>query len=71
VRSSSTQGTKSHTNLCAKFDWRSNTWDDEADVWIAISEDIPLALESDSLDTLMNRVRLAAPEIIELNHGYK
>jgi len=46
------------------------TWDDEANVWIAISNDIPLALESDSLDTLMSRVRLAAPEIIELNHSY-
>ena len=42
-------------------------WDDEANVWIAVCDDIPLALESASLDELINRVRVAAPEIIELN----
>ena len=42
-------------------------WDDEANVWVAICDDIPLALESESLDELINRVRVAAPEIIELN----
>lgn len=44
------------------------TWDDEADVWIAQSDDIPgLVLESGSLDALIERVRFAAPELIELN----
>ena len=43
-------------------------WDDEAEVWIAICDDIPLTLESESLDDLINRVRLAAPEIIKLNN---
>ena len=43
------------------------TWDDEANVWVAVCDDIPLALESASLDELINRVRIAAPEIIELN----
>ena len=44
------------------------TWDNEADVWIAQSDDIPgLVLESVSLDTLIARVRLAAPELMELN----
>ena len=42
-------------------------WDEEANVWIAICDEIPLALESESLDELINRVRQAAPEIIELN----
>ena len=46
------------------------TWDDEADVWIAISDDIPLALEHSSFDTLIERVRLAAPELLELNYNY-
>ncbi len=42
--------------------------DDEASVWIAVSDDIPgLVLESDSLDKLVYRVRLAAPELLELN----
>lgn len=44
-------------------------WDDEADVWVAISDDIPLALESGSFDALIERVKIAAPEILALNHG--
>ena len=43
------------------------TWDDEASVWIAENNDIPIALESDSLDKLIERVKLAAPELLELN----
>ncbi len=44
------------------------SWDEEAGVWIAQSDDIPgLVLESGSLDALMERVRYAAPELIELN----
>ena len=42
-------------------------WDEEANVWIAICDEIPLTLESESLDELISRVRQAAPEIIELN----
>ena len=44
------------------------SWDDEAHVWIASCDDIPLALEDGSLDKLMYRVKLAAPELIEMNH---
>ncbi len=44
------------------------TWDTEASVWIATSEDIPgLVLESGSFDALVERVRFAALELIELN----
>ena len=44
------------------------SWDDEAGVWIAQSDDIPgLVLEGGSLDALIERVRFAAPELIELN----
>ena len=44
------------------------SWDSEADVWIAVSDDIPgLVLESGSLDALMERVRFAVPELLELN----
>ncbi len=44
------------------------TWDSEASVWIATSKDIPgLALESGSFDALLERVRYAAPELLELN----
>jgi hypothetical protein len=43
------------------------TWDDEARVWVAVNDEIPLALESGSLDVLMERVRYAAPEVLEAN----
>lgn len=47
-------------------------WDDEAYVWIATSDEIPgLALESGSLDALIERVRYAAPELVEMNHFSK
>lgn len=43
-------------------------WDNEASVWVATSEDVPgLALESGSLDALMERVRFALPELLALN----
>jgi DNA-binding NarL/FixJ family response regulator len=45
------------------------TWDDEARVWIATSEDVPgLILESGSADVLMERVRHAVPELLELSN---
>ena len=44
------------------------SWDNEADVWVAQSDDIPgLILESGSFDALIERVRFAIPELIELN----
>ena len=44
------------------------TWDEEASVWVATSPDVTgLVLESESLDTLMNRVKDAVPELLELN----
>lgn len=42
-------------------------WDDEARVWTAVCDDIPIALESGSFDALVERVKTAAPEILELN----
>lgn len=44
------------------------TWDEEASVWVATSPDvIGLVLESESLDALMERVKDAVPELLELN----
>lgn len=44
-------------------------WDEESSTWVATSEDIPgLILGSESADKLIERVRLAAPEIMELNN---
>ncbi len=43
-------------------------WDEEASVYIAICDEIGLALESESYDTLINRVKDAVPELLELNN---
>ena len=44
-------------------------WDD--DKWIAESDDeLGIVLESDSFDHLVERVRDATPEMLELNCGY-
>ena len=46
-------------------------WDDEAQVWYTKSSDIPgLFLESESFDALIEQVRLASPEMLELNCHY-
>ncbi len=43
-------------------------WDAEAAVWVATSEDVPgLTLESGSFDALVERVRIAVPELLALN----
>ena len=47
-------------------------WDSEQKRWAAIgSPGMGLVLESDSFDVLIERVKLAAPEMIELNFNYK
>lgn len=43
-------------------------WDADANVWVARCDEIPLTLEDGSLDKLLYRVKLAAPELIELNN---
>ena len=48
------------------------TWDNDAGVWIATSDDIPgLVLESGSFDALLERIRFAVPELLELNGSDK
>jgi len=44
--------------------------DDEAHVYYATSDDIGLAVESDSLDALMKEIALALPELLELAHSH-
>lgn len=44
------------------------TWDNDANVWVATSDDIPgLVLESGSFDALLERSRIAIPELLALN----
>ena len=52
------------------MDYRINIiWDSEAAVYVATSEDVPgLVLESGSLDALIERVKTAVPELLELNN---
>ena len=40
----------------------------EASTYIAVSDHIGLALESDSYDCLVQRVKDAVPELLELNN---
>ena len=47
-------------------------WDDEAQVWITDSNDIPgLFLESASFDELIERVRVAATELLSIKCKYE
>jgi len=43
-------------------------WDSEASVWYAVCDSIPLVLESGSFDALIERVKIAAPEILLENN---
>ena len=44
------------------------TWDPEASVWIAESDDVPgLVMESGSCDALIERLRFAIPEMLQFN----
>ena len=46
------------------------TWDSDAAVYIATSENIPgLVLESGSFDALIEKVRVAVPELLQLNNN--
>ena len=43
-------------------------WDKDARVWVAISEDVPgLATEADTLEELIEKLRIMIPELLEAN----
>ena len=43
-------------------------WDDEAQVWIAISDDVPgLATEEETLEGLIKKLKIIIPELLEAN----
>lgn len=46
-------------------------WDSVAGVWYAVCDDIPLALESNSFDALIERVKIVAYEILSMNNKAK
>ena len=43
-------------------------FDDAAQKWYAQNDEIPILLEDYSIDTLISRVKLAAPEMLEINN---
>ena len=44
------------------------TWDSEALVWVAESDDVPgLATEASSLDALLGKLNVMIPDLSELN----
>lgn len=43
-------------------------WDADARVWVAESDDVPgLVTEADTIDELVERLRVLVPELLELN----
>jgi len=47
-------------------------WDIETDRWHSETDsNLRLTLEAASFDALVERIRVAAPEMLELNCGYK
>jgi predicted RNase H-like HicB family nuclease len=43
-------------------------WDEEANVWVASSEDVPgLATESETLENLIQKLKIMIPELLEAN----
>ena len=46
------------------------TWDGEASMWVATSDDVPgLVLESNSYDALIEKVKFAIPDLLELDEN--
>jgi hypothetical protein len=43
-------------------------FDDTAQKWYAQNDEIPIILEDYSVDTLINRMKLAVPEMLEINN---
>ncbi|MGH8478825.1 MAG: DUF1902 domain-containing protein [Gammaproteobacteria bacterium] len=45
-------------------------WDDDATVWLAISDDVPgLATEAETLEQLIEKLKIMVPELLDSN-GY-
>ena len=43
-------------------------WDDEAEVWVATSDDVPgLVAESDTIEALVLKLKILVPELLEAN----
>jgi hypothetical protein len=44
------------------------TWDDDARVWVAVSDDVPgLVAEAPEVETLIQKLKILIPELLEAN----
>jgi predicted RNase H-like HicB family nuclease len=44
------------------------TWDEEAQVWVASSDDVPgLATEADTIEGLLAKLRVMIPDLLDAN----
>jgi hypothetical protein len=44
-------------------------WDDDAEVWVATCDDIHLATESETMESLIAKLNVMIPELVEANGG--
>ncbi len=43
-------------------------WDDESQVWVATSDDVPgLATEAETMEQLIRKLKIVIPELLEAN----
>jgi len=43
-------------------------WDEEANMWVATSDDIPgLATEAETIENLVEKLKIIVPELLEAN----
>ena len=42
-------------------------WDDVADVWVGICDELGISLESGSYDALIEKIRIVSKEMMEMN----
>lgn len=47
-------------------------WDEESDRWYTETDDVPgMHLDSGSLDALIEKVKMIAPDMLEITKGYR
>lgn len=44
------------------------SWDEESNRWMGFNDQLPVAFDADTLEELIRKIRLAASDMIEMNH---
>lgn len=56
------------SNVASKAFSVTVSWDDEAKVWYVAESDVPgLATEAESMDRMLEKLKVMVPEMLELN----